>query len=375
LAYLTAYLKAHYPVEFMSALLTSEAGTDKVVKYIVECKELGIEVKPPDVNKSDFSFTPDGDSIRFGLGAVKMTGEGTVAAIIEGRAKNPYKHIYDFCSRSNVNKRVVESLVRAGAFDSTGANRAQLFEAVENAVKAGSKEAKNRKIGQNSFFMDDEEDEEVYSDIPDWSIEEKLKGEREAIGIFVSGHPLDKHKGIVSLGSTHRTDEMKSLPKESIVTLCCLITGIEIKTSPKNGSKWAAMRLDDGRGSVEAMCFAKTYANVYGQITEDNAVAVRAVVISEEGETTKLSIQEVVPLAAMSLGRPKALRAAVEAEEGKALELRQIVTANRGTMPLYFDLRAGGFGVEMEIQEGVEFTGSLVEAVAGVGSGVRVLVG
>ncbi|MGH9584322.1 MAG: DNA polymerase III subunit alpha, partial [Bryobacteraceae bacterium] len=149
LAYVTAYLKAHYSVEFMSALLTSEAGsTDKVVKYINECREMGIQVLPPDVNQSNLYFTPAADAIRFGLGAVKNVGAGAVEAIVAARSEGgPFSSIYNFCERVNlggVNRRVLESLIKAGALDSTGGNRAQFSEALDRALESGLRTARDR---------------------------------------------------------------------------------------------------------------------------------------------------------------------------------------------------------------------------------------
>src|SRR5947209_14710204 len=157
LAYVKAYPKAHYAVEFMSALLTSESGnTDKIVKYINECREIGIRVLPPDVNKSDLNFTPSDDAIRFGLGAVKNVGQGAVEAIVAAREEGgPFTSIYDFCDRvnlGNVNRRVLESLIKAGALDGTGANRAQLTEALDRALESGARASRDRAMGQHGLF-------------------------------------------------------------------------------------------------------------------------------------------------------------------------------------------------------------------------------
>ena len=156
IAYQTAYLKAHYPVEFMAALLTEDMdNTDKIVKNIAECREMGIEVLPPDINASDLSFRVLGKSIRFGLGAVKNVGEGAIEAILEARATEPFRDLFDFCERVDlrrVNKRVVESLIKCGAFDSTGAKRAPLMAALEDAMELGQKIQKERDSAQVSLF-------------------------------------------------------------------------------------------------------------------------------------------------------------------------------------------------------------------------------
>jgi DNA polymerase-3 subunit alpha len=301
LAYVTAYLKAHYSVEFMSALLTSEAGnTDKVVKYINECSEMGIPVLPPDVNQSDLHFTPAGKSIRFGLGAVKNVGQGAVEATVAARQSGGrFESIYDFCERVNlgqVNRRVIESLIKAGAFDSTGANRAQLTEAVDRAIESGLRASRDRDMGQHGLFGMFEAEQKVEhpkANLPDWTMEQKLAGEKEVLGIYVSGHPLDRHKDKVADLATHFTDKLDGLEKNTPVAICGILTNIVRKTN-REGKYWAALKLDDKRGTVDAMIFANRYEELLPAIKEDAAVLARAVVLPEEGAPPKLSIQEMV---------------------------------------------------------------------------------
>ena len=197
LAFVTAYLKAHYSVEFMSALLTSESGNmDKIVKYINECREMQIRVLPPDVNHSDLNFTPAGDSIRFGLGAVKNVGHGAVEAIVSARDEGgSFTSIYNFCERVNlnaINRRMMESLIKAGALDSLGGNRAQMSEALDRALETGMRVSRDRERGQHGLFGgfgDESEAEYPLVALPDWTIEQKLAGEKEVLGIYVSGTP------------------------------------------------------------------------------------------------------------------------------------------------------------------------------------------
>ncbi len=203
LAYVTAYLKAHYAVEFMSALLTSESGnTDKIVKYINECRETGINVLPPDVNQSDWHFTPAGKAIRFGLGAVKNVGQGAIEAIVSERAEaGRFTSIYDFCERvnlTNLNRRAMESLIKAGAMDSLGGNRAQLTEALDRALESGLRASRDRAMGQHGLFgMFGDETKEEYplANLPDWTMEQRLSGEKEMLGdlcLRSSSRPLDR---------------------------------------------------------------------------------------------------------------------------------------------------------------------------------------
>ena len=191
LAYVTAYLKAHYPVQFMSALLTSETGnTDKVVQYINECREMGISVLPPDIQTSFWNFTPDGKAIRFGLGAVKNVGHNTIDGILAARGRlGKFKSLHDICEAVDqrvLNKRVLESLIKGGALDSLGARRAQLFAIIEGAMETAQKRQRDRDSGQHGLFGSAEgaAPEEKLPDIPEWPETEILAGEKRS-SVFI----------------------------------------------------------------------------------------------------------------------------------------------------------------------------------------------
>ena len=304
LAYVTAYLKAHYSVEFMSALLTSESGnTDKIVKYINECREMQIAVLPPDVNQSGLNFTPAGEAIRFGLGAVKNVGQGAVEAIVAAREDGGrFTSLYDFCERVNlgaVNRRVMESLIKAGAFDSVGGNRAQLTEALDRALEAGLRLLRDREMGQHGLFggflEEDPKTEHKLANLPDWNMEQRLAGEKDMLGIYVSGHPLERWSDKVCDLTTHHTDKLEDLEKGVEVKMCGILTNIVRKTN-REGKYWASMKVDDGRGTADAMVFANRYEELLAAIKEDAAVFLRASVLPEESGPPKLSIQEMVRL-------------------------------------------------------------------------------
>jgi len=361
LAYVTAYLKAHYSVEFMSALLTSESGsTDKIVKYINECREMGIRVLPPEVNQSDLNFTPAGDAIRFGLGAVKNVGQGAVEAIVKAREEGgPFASIYKFCERINlahVNRRVIESLVKAGALDSTGANRAQLTEALDRAIDSGTRFSRDREMGQHGLFGFTEEEqasEFPLAKLPDWTMDQKLAGEKEVLGIYVSGHPLDRFKDKVADLATHFSDKLEDLEKGTPVALCGLLTGILRKTN-REGKYWAAMKLDDGRGTVDAMVFANRYEELLGALREDAAVFVRASVLTEEGAPPKLSIQEMVKLEEARLDLPSLISIRVwlkdEAATEKADALNELFVRKHGATEVRLRLeKPRDFSVVMDV--------------------------
>ncbi|HWE50155.1 MAG TPA: DNA polymerase III subunit alpha [Bryobacteraceae bacterium] len=305
-AFITAYLKAHYPVDFMAALLTSETGnTAKVVKYINECREMNIRVLPPDVNASEYTFTPVkdelGDAIRFGLGAVKNVGQGAVEAIIKARTEiGRFKSIYQFCEHSDmqaINRRVMESLVKAGAMDSMEGTRAQLLLALDAAIETGNRAAKDRDSGQGGLFGGPAElqPEPALPRANDWTLKEKLNGEKELLGFYVTGHPLDSYEEKIAELATHDSSKLEDLEKGAEVALCGMLTGIQ-KRRNKEGKAWASLVIEDRLGNIEAMVFTTQYERLAAMLLEDQAVLVRGSALPEEGNPTKISIQEIVPL-------------------------------------------------------------------------------
>jgi DNA polymerase-3 subunit alpha len=342
LAYVTAYLKAHYPLEFLSAMLSSEmSNSDKVVKYINECREMGIPVLPPDINFSGQSFTPDGQAIRTGLGAVRSLGSTAADSIIEARrAGKPFQSLYDFCERvdlASVNRRVIENLIKCGAMSSLPGNRAQLTSLIENAMEAGQRVWKDRQCGQTGLFGmalgELEPVEHPLPPLPDWTSQQKLSSEKEVLGIYVTGHPLDEFSGKVSELSTHYTETLEGLEKGVEVAICGILTGIQRKRN-KEGKLWAAMHLEDRTGSVEAMVFTTQYDRLLSNLVEDQAVLVRGLVLPEENAPPKLSVQEIVPLQVARLDLPTLISirvgVGVNGVADKAEALNQLFTRKRG---------------------------------------------
>jgi DNA polymerase-3 subunit alpha len=315
LAFVTGYLKAHYPVDFMAALLTSETGnTAKVVKYINECREMGITILPPDVNHSDWSFTPDGEGpgsgqgpggghgIRFGLGAVKNLGQSAVEAIGKARQEvGRFLSLHQFCEKVDlgaINRRMIESLIRAGAMDSLEGTRSQKFAAVEGAMEAGQRAWRDRESGQVGLFgevMAGEAHSAPLPNVPDWTDKKKLGGEKEMLGFWVTGHPLDRYADKVAELATHDSGNLEGLGKGAEVALCGVLTGITRKRN-REGKPWAAMTLEDRNGSVEALVFAASFERLAPLVVEDQAVMVRGLALPEESGPPKISVQEIVPL-------------------------------------------------------------------------------
>ena len=320
LAFVTAYLKAHYPVDFMAALLTSETGnTLKVVKYINECRAMGITILPPDVNQSEWSFTPDahapgGIGIRFGLGAVKNLGQSAVEAI--GRAREQlgrFRTIHQLAETVDlgaVNRRMIESLIRAGAMDSLEGTRAQKFAAVEGAMEAGQRAHRDRESGQTGLFGElmggAEPHDPPLPNVPDWTEKDKLAGEKELLGFWVTGHPLDRYQEKIAELATHDTGNLEGLGKNAEVALCGVLRSITRKRN-KEGKPWVALTIEDQQGSVDGMVFASSYERLAPQVVEDQAVLVRGLILPEENAPPKVSVQDIIPLDVARVDMPSVI--------------------------------------------------------------------
>jgi DNA polymerase-3 subunit alpha len=279
LSYQTAWLKTHYPAEFMAALLSSEIGnTDKVVQYINEARELGIEVLPPDVNESGFKFTVVGERrIRFGLGAVRNVGWGAIDSIISARQNAPFTSLADFAERIDLrlcNKRVLESLVAAGACDSLGGHRKQLSEALEPVLGEAQLLQQEREAGQASLFGEATAARHTRTELPEvpaWTEAERLAKEKEVLGFFISGHPLERFRDEVELFGT-RTSATLGQWSEHQVSVGAVVTAVKRQISKKTGKEYARLVLEDFHGTAEAIVFPDAWAKLNQTIAPDSAL-------------------------------------------------------------------------------------------------------
>ena len=366
LAYVTAYLKANYPVEFMSALLTSETGnTAKVVKYINECREMGIRVLSPDVNASDLNFTPAEDAIRFGLGAIKNLGQSAVEAIVRGRNEvGRFRSLHHFCESVDlgaVNRRAIESLVKAGAMDALGGTRSQLLAAAETAIEHGQRVWRDRHSGQTGLFaglLETAAAEPRLPQVPEWTEAEVLAGEKEVLGFYVVGHPLDQYREKIRELATHDSASLEGLERGADVALCGMITSVQRKRN-KEGKAWASMQLEDWQGSVEAMAFSNVYEQVAAELKPDTAVLVRGVVLPEDNGPPRVSVKDVTPLqvARVDLPRLISIRVVVgqNASSGDvADELTKLFERKRGETEVRLRLeKPRDFSVILDVNERV----------------------
>jgi len=281
LSFRTAWLKTYYPAEFMAALLSSEIGnTDKVVQYINEARELGLEVLPPDVNESGFKFTVVGDRrIRFGLGAIKNVGAGAIDSIIAGRqAGGPYRSLVDLCDRIDLrlcNKRVIEALIDAGACDSLGGDhRAQLVGALDTAFGEAQARQQERVSGQHALFGEATPIPRPSSPLPDvvpWTEHERLTREKAVLGFFISGHPLARYRVEAELFGTRTTATLGQWGDQK-VRIAAVVTLVKRQISKKTSAEYARLTLEDFHGTAEALVFPEAWAKLNDVIRPDQAL-------------------------------------------------------------------------------------------------------
>ena len=304
ISYQTAFLKAHYPVEFMASLLTSEMhAIDGVVKFIAECRSHGIEVLPPDINRSETVFTVAKGKIHFGLVAVKNVGEGAIEAILEERRANgPFDSLFHFCERVDlrkVNKRVVESLIRCGAFDATGDSRAALLAVLEEALDYGQRVQKKRCDPQMDLFGACE-DGGPPLDRPQMPAgvvldeHEMLVMEKESLGFYISGHPLGRHEGRLDKYTTCDAEGLKETPDGQTVRIGGLVKATKtIRT--RKGELMGFVNIEDLNGQMEVVLFPSVYAEASELLVEDAAVLVQGVVQREENGV-KILADNLIPM-------------------------------------------------------------------------------
>jgi DNA polymerase-3 subunit alpha len=342
LAYQTAYLKTHYPVEFMAALLTSETSKpENVVKYIAECKEMGIRVEPPDVQTSGAQFTPlvsdGGDAIRFGLAAVKNVGGNAIESIMKAReeAGGQFQSIWEFCELVDLrvmNKRVLESLIKAGALDSLG-KRGPLMAAVDKAMERAQKAQRDAATGQSGLFglFDEGPKPEKVSgdDLPkaaDWEEGERLANEKDVLGFFVSGHPLDKYaeklrnlawvipvaEALERKPPERRWGQQADAADE--IQVAGMILGLKVQKSKRDQKLYAQAALEDATGKIDLICFSRDYEKLSGQLKMEAPVVVRGTLMGDEDAAPKIAVNSIQALEEVQVKLPTGVRIRINVE-------------------------------------------------------------
>ena len=351
LAYQTAYLKAHFPAEYMAATMTSEvADTDKIVVLTDDCRKLGIPVLPPDVNEGNVTFVVKQKSIRFGLSAIKNVGISAVEAIVRSRdEKGPFVDIFDFCARVDlriVNKKTLESLIQAGAFDSLHGNRAQLFEIVEKAIGHGQTVQEHSGKGQSNLFESSTAKLDMKPALPivdAWKEHEILAREKAVLGFYLSGHPLDKFREEIEAFANARLGNASGVKTNTTVRACGIVAGVKRKID-KKGNTMAFVTLEDFTGKADCIVFSDAFQKYAGVLTPESMVMVIG-----KGETTgdllKILVNEVIPMEKVRERFTKSISLSVNLDvisEDTIQQLRAIMERHRGKCSCYINVVGGG---------------------------------
>jgi DNA polymerase-3 subunit alpha len=367
ISYQTAYLKTYYPVEFMAALLSTEMrDQDNVVRYISSAKDHKIPILSPDVNRSERDFSvvindKGGQAILFGLGAVKGVGDSAIEAVLQGRKDAPYTTIFDFCEKvdiKRVNRKVLEAMVKSGACDTFGRPRAQMFGAVDKALEAGQKAYRDRAMGQTSLFAafaaSASKDgapavHETYADTDEWSEKEQLSFEKEALGFYISGHPLDRYRDDLGRLCSATTVTLAQFAGKNRfgneVAVGGVISAMRERPLKSGNGRMAFVTLEDLHGSCEVLLFSKVFAECEHVVKGDDPVLVRGIPMVE-GDDDGQGVVKIRGLSVTSLAEARVERtrgvsltlALEQADEVRLKQLKDTIAAHRGDVPVTLTL-------------------------------------
>jgi DNA polymerase-3 subunit alpha len=349
IAYQTAFLKAHYPIEFMAASLTSEVqNPDKIVKYFAECREMGIDILPPDVNDSSKDFTVVERRIRFGLTAVKNVGDAAVDVVLAERdARGPFRSLYDFCKRVDlrkVNRRVIESLIKCGAFDFSKIRRSQMLAALEDFLDRAQAAQRKREEAQMSILIPVlKGDEESYPEIEEFPENQLIAFEKETIGFYISRHPLAQHQEEIKRHTDEDTSTLQKHPNGSEVRICGMVSGLkEIVT--KKGDRMAFMNLEDMKGFVEVILFPDVFKAALPCLRGGDPVLVRGLLDLSE-DHVKIKGAEVRPLSDVVPPAARILHLKVRLSlmtSSQLADLKELMISHRGPCKVRLHFLDGG---------------------------------
>ncbi|WP_395719069.1 DNA polymerase III subunit alpha [Prosthecobacter sp.] len=398
--YRTAYLKANYPVEFMAAVLSYEiSNPDKIANFVSECFEMGIRVLPPDINKSSLKFAPERfetedetpNAIRYGLSAIKNVGEGAMEAAIAEREKNgPFTSLEDFAARLDnraVNKKLMEALVKSGAFDFTGELRAVMFAKLEQVLASAASRQKDKKSGQGGLFDDfDLAKPKSKKNVPEapsivWSTDEVLAFEKELLGFYVSGHPLDSYRGhfdSVKLTKIAAIEEIDTKEKACTITIAGILSQLEVRYSKKDNRPFATFKVEDFTGVQEMMCWSDDYEKLKDVLANGAVMAFR-VRVSKDQKTdgNRVTCNDAKPLKPKAAKPRNASDPAVDApkpppppkpivlklntrqhDETDLERIHEVLTQFPGTLPVFLEISQNGHKARLEVDETLRVTPS-----------------
>ena len=364
IAYQTAWLKAHYPAAFMAAVLSSDMDkTDKVVTMMAECRDMKLNIRPPDINRCEYHFVPvDNATIFYGLGAIKGLGEAAIDAILQERSHGgPFKDLFDFCQRIDlhkVNRRVLESLIKAGASDGLGTHRAALMASLNAALAVADQHSRNQAAGQNDLFGAAAPPTEVhvYEAVAEWSEEQRLDGEKETLGLYLTGHPIARYAEELKRIADFSIAELKPSTDSTVVVAGLVVASRTMQT--RRGDRMAFVTLDDRTGRLELAVFSDLYSQSRDLLVKDTLLVVEGhVSVDEYTGGFKMSAEKLYNMDQARSAFSKRLVIEVDAAQagnGFAEELREILSPSaRGTCPVY--LHYHGHQADAEIALGEEW--------------------
>ncbi len=369
LSYQTAWLKAHYPAAFMAAVLSSDMDkTEKVVVFIEECRHMRLRIAPPAINDSEYHFTVGVQGeIRYGLGAIKGVGEGAINALVQERQRGgPYRDLFDLCQRvelRKLNRRVLEALIRAGAFDELGANRATLAAQLPEALQLAEQHSRNDAAGQNDLFglaasLDRTPARPLHiAKLPEWDEDERLRGEKDTLGVYLSGHPVQRVA--VELEAL-RVTPLKALAESGGVRRgqerALLIAGLVVSVRTRNanrGGRMAFVTLDDDGGRIEVRLFPEVYERDRALVVEDTIVLMRGVLVWDEfNQTTRVNVERVLDLDGARAEQARRLVLRLNARQcaaGALRSLAELLAAHRAGGRCAVEVEYCGSGARVEL--------------------------
>jgi DNA polymerase-3 subunit alpha len=361
IAYMTAYLKAHFPLEFMAALLCGDTSgrnfktKDSLVEHLEDCRRMGIPVAPPDVNASYPEFTVSQGKILFALTAIKGCGQPAAKAILQARqAGGPFRDLFDFCERvdpTHAHRGTLEALIKAGAFDSTTARRAACFAAIERGLQLGAASWNDRRCGQKSLFAALDDDPQAPSaalpDVPEWDEKQKLAYEKEVLGFYFSSHPLAEHEATFATYCTHNTVEAAAQPHRTEVHIGGLLSAIKFShtKNPRPGqtaTRYAMFDLEDTAGIIRCIMWPELFAQQGHLVQPDAVLVVRGVVEKRSGgDEATLIVNELIELETLSQRYTRGVLLRIDEERHglKGLEtLYEILRAYPGELELQLQI-------------------------------------
>ncbi len=386
-AYQTGYLKAHFPLDFMASLLTAEGNnTDKLVPYLAECRDMGLEILPPDIALSRADFSAEGNSIRFGLSAIKNAGEGAVEAVLAARERlgtiRSLKELVMEVEQRAVNRRVFEAFIKSGCLDSIYPVRARLMAGLDRIQDMAHKARQDQESGQGSLFGVDAGDappalDEGLPEVEPWTDHETLAYEKESLGFYMSGHPLSEYAREVADFGTHNSADLRHIRSGESVAMAGMISAIR-KRKTRKGDWMAVLTLEDMEGTCEVVLFPDLTANRHELLVEDAAILVTGRAESQGGDDRgKILAEEIIPLSQVRQKRARAVAISLEApglDEERLLSLRHVLETHKGGVPVVFVLtQPASFRAEvkpspeLKVSPGDGLT-EAVEAVLGPGT-------